>query len=159
MCIAETSQQAVFHRAGRTCVAFLVSRCVPLCTGRGKVHTQPSSTWTTSGNTCPLTQGPTTIVAFLEPIAYAQSVWPVSWSRLQGRSKAHRDGGEDFVTKSHTGVFFPSYSCVSSDIPKHLPWCLSCQFYLKPWESRQVSAGFSVFPESESLHLHLSIAK
>lgn len=33
MCIAETSQQAVFHRAGRTCVAFLVSGCVPLCTG------------------------------------------------------------------------------------------------------------------------------
>lgn len=51
----------------------------------------------------------------------------------------------------------PLYSCVSSDIPGHLSWCSSCLFYLKPWESKQVSSGFNDFPES--LYLHLSIAK
>lgn len=119
MCIAVTSQQAVFHRAGHhTCVAFQVSGCVLLCTGTlcwGKLCLQSSFTRTMSCNT------------------------------------------RGFYDQKPQWCVCPLQSCVSSDIPRHLFWCSSCQFCLKPWESKQVSARFSVFPES--LYLHLSIAK
>lgn len=120
MCIAAMCQQTVFHRAGHTCDAFLVSERVLPCMGTlcwRELHVQPSFAWTTSCNTCPPNPGP------------PQSLWPF-WSlfpvlkvpgqstevHLNGRSKAQHGRGTGFHDSKPHGYVCFLQSCVSSGI-------------------------------------------
>lgn len=83
------------------------------------------------------------------------SKWPASPLKYTSTVGAKHGMGkeEDFMTASHMGMFVPCTLVCPQASQGQLSSCLSCQVYLKPWESKQVSAGFGIFPES--LHLHL----
>lgn len=81
---------------------------------------------------------------------------PLQYTSMVG-AKHSMGGGEDFTTASHMGMFVSCSLVCPQASQGQLSWCLDCQIYLKLWETKQVSAGFCVFPES--LHLHLPITK